>query len=104
MLEGGQVLPSYALVAVVAGLRKALRSWWAWRQICVSRRAERRDEEDVSIDTSHTHRLSPSIIPISSTSPSLHLALHAVVLVVAHLQLHLQLHHAQQPRSPTVSA
>ena len=69
-------------------LREALRSWWAWRQICVSRRAERRDEEDVSIDTSHTHSLSSSIIPISSTSPSLHLALHALVLVVAHLQLH----------------
>ena len=46
-------------------------------------RAEWRDEEGVSIDTSHTHSLSPSIIPISSASLSLHLALHAVVLVVA---------------------
>ena len=65
-------------------------------------RAERRDEEDVSIDTSHTHSFSCLICAISSASLSLHLALHAVVLVVAHLQLHLQLHHAQQPRSPTV--
>ena len=66
-------------------------------QICVSTRAEWCDEEGVSIDTICTHSLSPSIVPISSASPSLHLALHAVVLVLAHLQLHLQLHHAQQP-------
>ena len=42
-------------------------------------RAERCDEEGVSIDTICTHSLSPSIVPISSASPSLHLALHAVV-------------------------
>ena len=85
-------------------LREALGSWLALRQICVCGRAERCDEEGVSIDTICTHSLSPSIVPISSASPSLHLALHAVVLVLAHLQLHLQLHHAQQPRSPTFPA
>ena len=65
-------------------------------------RAERCDEEGVSIDTICTHSLSPSIVPISSASLSLHSTLRAAVLVVAHLQLHLQLHHAQQPRSPTI--
>ena len=79
-------------------LREALGSWWARRQICVSRRAERRDEEGVSIDTIHTHNFSPSILTISTACSSLHSALRAVVLVVAHLQLHLHLHHAQQPR------
>ena len=82
-------------------LCEALCSWWARRQICVCERAERCDEEGVSIDTICTHSLSPSIVPISSASLSLRSALEAVVLVVAHLQLHLQLHHAQQPRSPT---
>ena len=67
-------------------------------------RAERCDEEGVSIDTICTHSLSPSIVPISSASVSLRSALEAVVLVVAHLQLHLQLLHAQQPRSPTFPA
>ena len=52
-------------------------------------RAERCDEEGVSIDTICTHSLSPSIVPISSASLSLRSALEAVVLVVAHLQLHL---------------
>jgi hypothetical protein len=79
-------------------LRKALGSWWALRQICVSRRDERCDEEGVSIDTICTHSFSPSIQTISSACSSLHSALEAVVLVLAHLQLHLQLHHAQQPR------
>ena len=60
-------------------LLEALGSWWALRQICVCERAERCDEEGVSIDTICTHSLSPSIVPISSASPSLHLALHAVV-------------------------
>ena len=82
-------------------LREALGSWWARRQICVCGRAERCDEEGVSIDTICTHSLSPSIVPIRSACSSLHSALRTVVLVVAHLQLHLQLHHAQQPRSPT---
>ena len=85
-------------------LMEALRSWWARRQICVCGRAERCDEEGVSIDTICTHSLSHSIVPISSACSSLHSALEAVVLVLAHLQLHLQLHHAQQPRSPTFPA
>ena len=72
--------------------------------MCAWRRAERCDEEGVSIDTICTHSLSPSIVPISSASLSLRSALEAVVLLVAHLQLHLQLHHAQQPRSPTFPA
>ena len=69
-------------------LREALGSWWALRQICVSRRAERCDEEGVSTDTICTHSFSPSIQTISSACSSLHSALHAVVLIVAHLQLH----------------
>ena len=79
-------------------LSEALRSWWARRQICVCERAERCDEEGVSMDTICTQSFSPSIQTISSACSSLHLALRAVVLVVAHLQLHLQLHHAQQPQ------
>ena len=85
-------------------LREALRSWWARRQICVCERAERCDEEGVSMDTICTQSFSPSIQTISSACSSLHSALRAVVLVVAHLQLHLQLHHAQQPRGPTIPA
>ena len=81
-------------------LREALRSWWAWRQICVSRRAERRDEEDVSIDTSHTHSFSCLICAISSASLSLHSALEAVVLVLAHLHLHLQQPQRRRSRTP----
>ena len=69
-------------------LCEALCSWWARRQICVCGRAERCDEEGVSIDTICTHSFSSSIVMISSASPSLHSALHAVVLIVAHLQLH----------------
>ena len=65
--------------------------------MCAWRRAERCDEEGVSIDTICTHSFSPSIVPIRSACSSLHSALRTVVLVAAHLQLHLQLHHAQQP-------
>ena len=98
------VQPRLRSCASWSWLREALRSWWARRQICVCGRAERCDEEGVSIDTICTHSLSPSIVPINSASLSLRSALEAVVLVVAHLQLHLQLHHAQQPRGPTVPA
>ena len=55
-------------------------------------RAERRDEEDVSIDTSHTHSFSCLISAITCFCLSLQSAVLVVVLV-AHLQLHLQ-HHA----------
>ena len=67
-------------------------------------RAERCDEEGVSIDTSHTHSLSPSIVPISSASLSLRSALEAVVLLVAHLQLHLQQPQPGQPATPPPAA
>ena len=53
-------------------------------------RAERRDEEDVSIDTSHTHSFSCLISAITCFCLSLQSAVLVVVLV-AHLQLHLQL-------------
>ena len=57
-----------------------------------SRRAERCDEQGVSIDTIFTHNFSCLPASINSASPSLRSALKAVVLVVAHLQPHLQLH------------
>ena len=57
-----------------------------------SRRAERCDEQGVSIDTIFTHIFSCLPASINSASPSLRSALKAVVLVVAHLQPHLQLH------------
>ena len=57
-----------------------------------SRRAERCDEEGVSIDTIYTHNFSCLPASISSASPSLRSGLRAVVLVVAHLQRDLKLH------------
>ena len=57
-----------------------------------SRRAERCDEEGVSIDTIYTHNFSCLPASISSASPSLRSGLRAVVVVVAHLQRDLKLH------------
>ena len=57
-----------------------------------SLRAERCDEEGVSIDTICTHNFSCLPASISSACPSLRSGLRAVVLVVAHLQRDLKLH------------
>ena len=67
-----------------------------------SLRAERCDEEGVSIDTICTHNFSCLPASISSACPSLRSGLRAAVLVVAHLQPQLKLHlqHPRRGQSP----